>query len=161
VAKESAGILLWRRRNGDLEVFLVHPGGPYWAKKDHGAWSIPKGELGDGESALDAAVRELHEETGVVVASSDAIALPSVKQRGGKVVHAFAVEGDCDPASIVSSTFSIEWPPRSGTMAEFPEVDRAAWFSIDEARVRMLASQQRILDELVSKLERSGKTAMG
>ena len=145
--KISAGIILFRRRGDELEVFLVHPGGPFWAKKDIGAWSIPKGEIGEGEDPLAAARREFEEETGFTV---DGVfrALTSLRQPSGKTIVAFAVEGDCDPAQLRSNTFSMEWPPKSGKQAEFPEVDRAAWFGIEEARQRILKGQAPFLDEL-------------
>lgn len=147
IAKHSAGILMYRRREGRLEVFLVHPGGPFWAKKDEGAWSIPKGEVGDDEAPRDAALRELAEETGV--RPDGALRpLPAIRQRGGKDVTAWAVESDCDASAIRSNTFAMEWPPRSGRRQEFPEVDRAAWFDLDEARRRVLASQSALLDAL-------------
>jgi predicted NUDIX family NTP pyrophosphohydrolase len=142
----SAGILVYRRRSR-VEVLLVHPGGPFWAKKDDGAWSIPKGEFAEGEDPADAARRELAEETGLVVAG-ELRPLGRVTQAGGKVVHAWAVEADVDAAAIRSNTFSMEWPPRSGRMQQFPEVDRAAWFSIDEARVKLLPAQRAFLDRL-------------
>ena len=151
--KTSAGILLYRRgdRDGGLKVFLVHPGGPFWAKKDLGAWSIPKGELGEGEAPLDTAVREFTEETGFPVAG-EFRALQPVRQAGGKTVFAWAVEGDCDPAALRSNLFSMEWPPKSGRRQEFPEVDRAAWFSIEEARRRIVAGQAPLLEELLASL---------
>jgi len=144
---QSAGLLLFRRRSGQVEVFLVHPGGPYWVRKDLGAWSIPKGEFAPGENALDAARREFREETGADVAGSF-LPLEPVRQAGGKVVHAWAMEGDCDAASIQSNTFTLEWPPRSGRISEFPEVDRAAWFDLREAGQRILPSQTPLLDQL-------------
>jgi predicted NUDIX family NTP pyrophosphohydrolase len=142
----SAGILLYRRRD-ELEVFLIHPGGPFWAKKDLGAWSIPKGELAPGEDVRAAALREFEEETGFYL-SGDLRALPPQRQKSGKVIHAFAVEGDCDPAQLRSNTFTIEWPPRSGKQQEFPEADRAAWFSIREARERIHPGQAALLNAL-------------
>lgn len=145
-AKTSAGILLWRRRE-ELEVFLVHPGGPFWVKKDLGAWSIPKGEIGEGEEPLACAVRELTEETGFTV-DGPFVALRPIRQAGGKTVHAWAAEGDCDPAALRSNVFSMEWPPRSGRLQDFPEVDRAAWFELGEARRKILAAQAPLLDEL-------------
>ncbi len=148
MGKLSAGLLLFRRSANGIEVFLGHPGGPFWAKKDTGAWSIPKGELDEGEELLSAAIREFEEETGHHIIG-DFVALTPVKQSGGKVVHAWAVEGDCDPATLTSNTFSVEWPPRSGKLSEFPELDRAGWFSIDEARTRINKSQAAFLDELV------------
>src|SRR5438309_7738613 len=126
--RRSAGILMYRRCAGGLEVLLAHPGGPFWKNKDAGAWTIPKGEIDEGEDALEAARREFLEETGVE-ARGEAIALTPVRQRSGKLVIAWALDGDCDPSSIRSNTFSMEWPPKSGRMQEFPEVDRAAWFS--------------------------------
>jgi predicted NUDIX family NTP pyrophosphohydrolase len=144
--KISAGILLYRRTRG-LEVFLVHPGGPFWAKKDLGAWTIPKGEAGEDEELRDAALREFGEETGFSVAG-DLRAMRPLKQASGKVIHAYAVEGDCDPGLLRSNTFSMEWPPKSGRQSEFVEVDRGAWFSIEEARERILKGQVGLLDEL-------------
>lgn len=145
--KTSAAILLHRRRNGAREVFLVHPGGPFWARKDLGAWSLPKGEIAEGEEPLAAALREFHEETGFTVAG-DFTPLPPVRQSGGKTILAFAVEGDCDPAELRSNTFELEWPPRSGRKQAFPEVDRGAWFPLEEARKRILAAQAPLLDEI-------------
>jgi predicted NUDIX family NTP pyrophosphohydrolase len=145
--KRSAGLLLHRRRADRREVFLVHPGGPLWQSRDLGAWSIPKGELAPGEDPLAAAVREFTEETGLPVAGTP-VALQPVRQPGGKVVHAFAVEGDCDPAAVRSNTFSLEWPPRSGRRQEFPEVDRAAWFELDDAAVRITRGQRALIDQL-------------
>ena len=145
--KQTAGILLYRMRNGELEVFLVHPGGPFWMKKDAGAWSIPKGETEAGEDLLHAAKREFHEETGFSL-DGKFIALTPLKQRGGKMVHAWAVEGDVDAESSKSNLFSMEWPPRSGRRAEFPEVDRAAWFTLESAKEKILQSQAEFLEEL-------------
>ena len=145
--KTSAGILLYRRRNAALEVFLVHPGGPFWAKKDLGAWSLPKGEFADGEDPLAAAKREFTEETGFPI-DGDFRALRPLRQPSGKTIYAWAVEGDCDPEALRSNTFEMEWPPKSGRRQEFPEVDRAAWFSIDEAREQIIAGQAPFLDEL-------------
>jgi len=147
MAKRSAGLLLYRRRDDSLEVFLVHPGGPFWAKKDLGAWSIPKGEYSEDEDPLNAARREFEEETGFP-APAHAIALDELKQAGGKIVTAWAAEGDCDPARLVSNLCEIEWPPRSGRKIEIPEVDRGAWFSIREAHERILQSQQAFLEGL-------------
>ena len=144
--KESAGLLLFRRRNG-LEVFLVHPGGPFWAKKDEHAWSIPKGELDGGEDPLTTARREFAEETGLST-DGDFIPLAACKQSGGKVVHAFAIEGDADPAAVKSNMFELEWPPRSGRRQAFPEVDRAAWFPLAAARTKIHKGQAPIIDEL-------------
>lgn len=130
---------------------LVHPGGPFWARKDDGAWSIPKGELHEGEDPVEAAKRELTEETGLV-AVGVLLALPPVRQAGGKVVHAFALEQDFDVAALRSNTFTLEWPPRSGTERTFPEVDRAAWFPLEAARAKLLAGQVPLLDALVAAL---------
>ena len=141
------------RRTGDtsIEVFLIHPGGPFWAKKDLGAWSIPKGEYGDGEEPLDAARREFREETGFD-ADGEFIRLEPVKQKGGKVVSAWAVEGSIDASAIKSNNFSIEWPPKSGRQTEFPEVDKAAWFSPDEARAKINPAQAAFIDYLCTTL---------
>ena len=151
--RRSAGILLHRRREGRLEVLLVHPGGPFWANRDEGAWTIPKGEYEEGEDALDAARREFTEETGFAVEGPFRELAP-VRQRSGKIVRAWAVEGDCDVAAIRSNTFCMEWPPRSGRTAEFPEVDRGEWFTIEEARVKILAAQAPLLDELARRVSR-------
>lgn len=145
--KRSAGLLLFRLTGGEVEVFLVHPGGPYWAKKDQGAWSIPKGEIDEGEDPLAAARREFEEETGVWP-EGEAIPLGTVRQPGGKLVTAFAVEGDLDADTIRSNTFTMEWPPRSGRMRSFPEVDRAGWFGREEAERKILKGQRAILDAL-------------
>lgn len=151
--RRSAGILLHRRREERLEVLLVHPGGPFWANRDEGAWTIPKGEYDDGEDALDAARREFTEETGFAVEGPFRELAP-VRQRSGKVVRAWAVEGDCDVAAIRSNTFSMEWPPRSGRTAEFPEVDRGQWFTLDEARAKILPAQLPLLEELARRVSR-------
>ena len=148
--KISAGLLLYRRR-GELEVFLVHPGGPFWAKKDAGAWSIPKGEIGEGEEPLQAAQREFLEETGFPI-GGEFRPLELLKQSGGKSVHAWAVEADCDPSELRSNLFSLEWPPKSGQTREFPEVDRAAWFTIPQAREKILKGQIGFIDQLVGLL---------
>lgn len=155
MARKSAGILLYRRTPTGLEVFLVHPGGPLWAKKDAAAWSIPKGEYADDEDPLAAAKREFAEETGIVV-DGDFIALEPVRQPSGKVVHAWALEGNCDAAQITSNTFTMEWPPRSGRQAEFPEVDRAEWFGVDEAREKLTNGQVSLLDQLATLLGSAG-----
>jgi predicted NUDIX family NTP pyrophosphohydrolase len=152
-AKRSAGILLYRVRAGTLEVLLAHPGGPFWAKKDAGAWTIPKGEIGDGEDAEAAARREFSEETGLEVAGP-LLPLSPIRQRSGKAVLAWAAAGDCDPAQLRSNTFSMEWPPKSGRQAEFPEIDRAAWFPLGEARARILPAQVPLLEELEQRLGR-------
>lgn len=138
---------MYRRRRGHLEVFLVHPGGPFWAKKDLGAWSLPKGEYADSEQALEAAKREFREETGFV-AQGNFLELGVVKQASGKLVSAWAFEGDCDPGDMVSNHCQIEWPPRSGRLIEIPEVDRGEWFTIPEANERILKGQQPFLDRL-------------
>ena len=151
MAKLSAGILLFRRRPAGVEVMLVHPGGPFWARKDAGAWSIPKGLMNEGEDRLAAAKREFLEETGMAIAG-DCFDLGRHKQPGGKTIAAFAQEGDFDPASLTSNAFSIEWPPHSGRVAEFPEVDRAAWFSIDEAIEKATRGQRPIIAALAEKL---------
>jgi predicted NUDIX family NTP pyrophosphohydrolase len=148
----SAGILLFRRPAGTLELLLVHPGGPYWARKDDGAWSIPKGEHADGEDALACARREFEEETGTVPPPGDLVELGEVRQRSGKRVSAWAAEGDLDPESVRSNTFSVEWPPRSGRMQEFPEVDRAGWFGPDDARRLLVPAQAAFVDRLVEHL---------
>jgi predicted NUDIX family NTP pyrophosphohydrolase len=147
MAKHSAGLLMFRRRQGVLEVLLVHPGGPFWAKKDLGSWSIPKGEFTSGEDALRAAQREFEEETGFAAAGPFTPLAP-IKQPSGKIVHAWAVEGDCDPAAIRCNTFSMEWPPRSGKQKEFPEVDRAGWFPIEASKEKILKGQVGFLEEL-------------
>jgi len=148
-SSKSAGILLYRRYRGELQVFLAHPGGPFWTRKDLGAWTIPKGEIDEGEDPLAAAKREFAEEIGVTL-EGDFVALTPIKQKAGKTVLAWAIEGDCDPAALCSNTFSMEWPPKSGRQAEFPEVDRAEWFTIEEARVKILESQVPLLEELRS-----------
>ena len=150
--KNSAGVLLHRLRGSRIEVFLVHPGGPFWAKKDAGAWSIAKGEFEVGQDPLEAAKREFKEETGFAV-EGNFIELTPVKQPGGKVVYAWAVMGDCEAESIKSNTFSLEWPPRSGKRKEFPEVDRAGWFTPEVAREKILKGQLNFLEELKRKIE--------
>lgn len=154
MTKTSAGLLIFRETAGDLEVFLVHPGGPFWAKKDEGSWSIPKGEIEGDEDPLDAAKRELREETGFSV-DGDAIALEPLRQPSGKVVYAWAIRGGVDPAALRSETFSMEWPKGSGRQQRFPEVDRGGWFSPDEAASKMLKGQVGFLTDLIHKLLRS------
>jgi predicted NUDIX family NTP pyrophosphohydrolase len=149
--KLSAGLLMFRRVNGQVEVFLAHPGGPFWARKDAGAWSLPKGEYSGTEDPLAAAKREFKEETGVE-AAGDFLALGESKQPGGKTVTAWAVENDLDPSTIQSNTFSLEWPPKSGRVQKFPEVDRSAWFPLPEARRKILKGQVPFLDRLIEKL---------
>ncbi|HEX3098090.1 MAG TPA: NUDIX domain-containing protein [Usitatibacter sp.] len=150
-ARRSAGILLYRRRTAALEVFLVHPGGPFWTKRDEGAWSIPKGEFPDDEDPLEAALREFEEETGTSLAGrprADFTALPPVRQAAGKTVYAWAAAGDLDADAVRSNPFTMEWPPRSGLQREFPEVDRAAWYGMEAARVQLLVAQRPLLDAL-------------
>jgi len=142
---------MYRRRNGEIEVFLVHPGGPFWEKKDEGAWTVPKGEYAPDEDALEAAIREFHEETGFS-AGTDFVKLGEIRQASGKLVTAWAFEGDCDPAQLVSNHCQIEWPPRSGRQIDIPEVGRGAWFSVPAARVRILKTQEPFLDALLRKL---------
>jgi predicted NUDIX family NTP pyrophosphohydrolase len=149
--KRSAGILLYRQNLRGIEVFLVHPGGPFWVKKDLGAWSIPKGEYDQTEAALDAARREFTEETGFAV-EGEFVELGTLRQVSGKLVSAWAVEGNCEPAALVSNHCEIEWPPRSGRMLSIPEVDRGAWFGIDEARERIFTGQQQFLDLLAERI---------
>ena len=146
--KLSAGLLMFRRRDDRIEVLLVHPGGPFWAKKDLGSWSLPKGEYSEGEDPLAAARREFEEETGIRP-EGKFLSLGQVRQAGGKVVSGWAFEGDLDPASLKSNTFALEWPPKSGKMRDFPEVDRAGWFSIEEAGEKILPGQVGLLDALV------------
>jgi predicted NUDIX family NTP pyrophosphohydrolase len=152
VAKRSAGILLFRRSGGgDLEVLLVHPGGPFWARRDAGAWSIPKGEVDPGEEECACALRELEEETGAAFRDAPAeelLPLGEVRQKSGKVVSAWALEGDLDADAIVSMTFELEWPPRSGRLQTFPEVDRAGWFALVAARKKLLPAQAPFVDRL-------------
>ena len=147
--RQSAGILLFRDSEAELEVFLVHPGGPFWAKKDAGAWSIPKGEYSGDEDPLAAAKREFEEETGVAI-QGDFISLGEVKQAGGKLVKAWAVKHDLDPSILKSNTFTLEWPPKSGKMREFPEVDSGEWFSIAVAREKIIKAQEEFLTRLAS-----------
>lgn len=150
--KNSAGLLLFRQVSEDLEVLLMHPGGPFWAKKDDGAWSIPKGEFEDDEDPFEAAKREFKEETGAAPPTGEVIPLEPLRQPSGKTVYAWAVKGDFDPAALKSNTFSMEWPPRSGRHQEFPEVDRASWLSIEAARRKILKGQVAFLTQLQEKL---------
>ena len=143
-SRRSAGIILYRKRHGSTEIFLVHPGGPYWAKRDEGSWSIPKGEYEEGEEAIDAARREFLEETGVAV-NGPFLALRPVRQPSGKIITAWAAEGELDPARLRSNSFSLEWPPKSGITQSFPEVDRGAWFSLTEARDKLSPGQLPLL----------------
>ena len=149
--KKSAGILVYRLHADELEVFLVHPGGPFWKNKDDGAWSIPKGEYTDEEDPLEAAKREFEEETGIAC-NGKFIMLDPIKQKGGKIVSAWALEKDMDAKSIKSNLFSMEWPPKSGKMQEFPEVDKAAWFQLNEAKQKINPSQAGLMDQLAEKL---------
>ena len=161
--KESAGLLMYRLRNSTLEVFLVHPGGPFWAKKDLGAWSIPKGECGEGEDRLDAAKREFQEETGLLP-EGNFTALSPIKQTGGKTVYGWVVRGDCEAKAIASNRFTMEWPPRSGRRQEFPEVDRAEWFTMEAAKEKILKGQVGFLEELRQIVEKdlaAGKGSPG
>ncbi|HEY2299821.1 MAG TPA: NUDIX domain-containing protein [Jatrophihabitans sp.] len=151
-ARTSAGILLYRRVPS-LEVLLAHMGGPFFARKDDGAWSIPKGEYGPDEDAFAAALREFAEELGSPAPSTQLVPLGSVRQANGKVVTAWAVEGDLDAAAIVSNTFDLEWPPRSGRVQSFPEVDRAAWFDLESARPKLVKGQVELLDRLAAALD--------
>lgn len=151
MSRASAGLVLYRVRHGALEVFLVHPGGPFWARKDAGAWSIPKGEYLPDEEPLTAARREFEEETGFAPEGAFA-ALEPVTQAGGKTVLAWAVEGDCDPAALRSNTFTTEWPPRSGQHVEFPEVDRASWFTIPQALEKINPGQRPLLVQLARRV---------
>jgi predicted NUDIX family NTP pyrophosphohydrolase len=148
MATRSAGLLLHRRTDAGVEVLLVHPGGPFWARRDEGAWSIPKGEY-DDDDPLAAARREFAEELGQPPPTGPTVPLGEVRQKGGKRVVAWAVAGDLDPASVVSNTFELEWPRGSGRLREFPEVDRAEWFTLDEARRRILEGQRPLLDALL------------
>lgn len=153
-SRVSAGILLFRRAGGGIEVLLGHPGGPYFESRDAGAWSIPKGEVGDGEELWRVAQREFGEETGHVIGSSArVIALGSITQRGGKIVHAWAVEGDLDPADCWSNTFPMEWPPHSGIFIDVPELDRVAWFGAEAARAAMNPAQAALIDLLLEALQ--------
>jgi predicted NUDIX family NTP pyrophosphohydrolase len=153
MAKKSAGLLMYREVADSVEVFLVHPGGPFWAKKDDGAWSIPKGELDEEEDALEAAKREFQEETGFEV-NGGLEALEPVKQAGGKIIYAWAIEGDVDSSAMRSNNFSMEWPPGSKKIREFPEVDRGGWFALATARQKILTGQSPLLDELLRKLKK-------
>jgi predicted NUDIX family NTP pyrophosphohydrolase len=148
VARKSAALLLYRRRRGALEVLLAHPGGPIWARRDAGAWSVPKGEIEGGEEPQAVARREFEEETGQPAPDGDLVSLGEVRQKSGKVVTAWAVEGDLDPATSKSNTFPLEWPPGSGNWVDIPEVDRVAWFGLEEARTRLNPAQVVFVDRL-------------
>jgi len=153
--KRSAGVLLFRREGGATEFLLVHPGGPFWAKKDAGAWTIPKGQIEEDEEPRACAIRELEEELGPApkLDPEELIELGSIRQRAGKKVEAWAAEAEFDPASLDSNTFEMEWPPRSGRQVEFPEVDRAEWFGLEAARKKILPAQAELLDRLLERLE--------
>ncbi|GAA4085487.1 NUDIX domain-containing protein [Mucilaginibacter panaciglaebae] len=153
ISNQSAGILLYRNINRQLEIFLVHPGGPFFKNKDDGYWSIPKGEFLTDEDPLTAAKREFEEETGQQIAADQFIKLSPIKQKSGKIVHAWAAEGEINADTIVSNLFEMEWPPRSGKLSSFPEVDRAGWFSIDNAKMKLNAAQAALIDELQSLLQ--------
>jgi len=156
MSKKSAGILLYRFKNKNLEFLLVHPGGPFWKNKDEGAWSIPKGEFDDDEKPLEAAIRELKEETGIVL-KGDFIELTPVKQKSGKLVYAFAKEHDLDPSQIKSNEFEMEWPPKSGKKKMFPEIDKAEWFDKKIAKDKIITAQLSLVEELDSKLKQNKK----
>jgi predicted NUDIX family NTP pyrophosphohydrolase len=152
VPRRSAGILLYRQSGDAVEVLLVHPGGPLWARRDTGAWSIPKGEYGDEEDPRACALREFEEETGTALPPGDLIGLGEVRQKGGKVVSAWAAEGDIDADAVESNTFTMEWPPRSGRTAVFPEIDRAGWFGLDLAREKLIPAQVELVERLAERL---------
>lgn len=154
MAARSAGILLHRQRIGGTEVLLVHPGGPFWARKDVGAWSIPKGEVDEGEDPRACALREFAEETGTRLPETALDDLGSVRLKSGKLVLAYAVAGDLDAAAVRSNTFELEWPPRSGRRQQFPEIDRAEWFGLDDARAKLNPAQSELVDRLAALLER-------
>jgi len=149
---QSAGLLLYRIRDGVPEVLLVHPGGPFWKRRDEGAWSIPKGEIEPGEDPVDVARREFREELGDDPPDGQLASLGTVRQAGGKVVHAWAVRGDFDPGALQSMAFEMEWPPRSGRRASFPEVDRAEWFDLERARAKILEAQRTFIERLETEL---------
>jgi predicted NUDIX family NTP pyrophosphohydrolase len=157
--KKSAGILWYRFQNNHLEVFLVHPGGPFWAKKDPGTWSIPKGEFEESEDPLSAAKREMQEETGIDanLYASEYIELDPVRQKSGKVVFAWTARGNFDQSAIQSNSFELEWPPKSGKTASFPEVDRAGWFNLDVAKEKIVIGQSPLISQLDALLKKTGK----
>src|SRR3712207_3073278 len=152
VPRTSAGVLLYRRRDAGVEVLIGHMGGPFWARRDDAAWSVPKGEYGPGEEPFDVALREFEEELGSPVPTSDLRLLGEVRQSGGKVLTVWAGEGEFDAATARSNTFSLEWPPRSGRFQEFPEIDRAAWLPVEEARTKLVRGQLPLLDRLLAVL---------
>ena len=149
--KHSAGLLLYRKLNNMMQVFLVHPGGPFWKNKDDGSWSVPKGEYEDDEDPLDAAKREFYEETGEYI-DGRFIKLGPIKQKSGKIVQAWAVEGDIDPQNIKSNFFEMEWPPKSGKTQQFPEIDRGGWFSIEQALIKINPGQVGLVMELTEEI---------
>lgn len=151
--KQSAGLLIYRFRDDKLEVFLVHSGGPFWKNKDTAAWSVPKGEFDEDENPLQAAIREFREETGFEIPAGKPLALQPVKQSAYKTIHVWCIEGDCDPLAVCSNTFELEWPPQSGKMQTFPEVDKAGWFDLATAKVKLHKGQVAVIDQLVSALE--------
>jgi predicted NUDIX family NTP pyrophosphohydrolase len=155
--RRSAGVLLYRIGDGGLEVLVVHPGGPFWAKRDDGAWSIPKGEYTDDEDPRAAALREFEEELGTPPPDTDSIELGEVRQSGGKLVTAWALEGDLDAGAITSNTYKVQWPPRSGQWRSYPEVDRAGWFGPEAAKVKLLSAQAALVDRLVDELTARGR----
>lgn len=152
MSKKSAGILLYRTKNRIVEVLLVHPGGPFWIKKDAGAWTIPKGELNEGEEPVEAAIREMEEETGIIL-KGNLLELTPVKQKAGKLVYAWANEQDVDPSRIKSNEFEIEWPPKSGKKKSFPEIDKAGWFDIKTAKEKINPGQLPLIEELIIKIK--------
>ncbi|CAM03086.1 putative NUDIX family NTP pyrophosphohydrolase [Saccharopolyspora erythraea NRRL 2338] len=154
MGRRSAGVLLYRVRGEELEVLLVHPGGPFWKNKDEGAWSIPKGEYEEGDDPRAAAIREVQEETGLALSDEDLVELGTVRQKSGKVVIAWAAEGDFDVSRLTSNEFEMQWPPRSGRTQLFPEVDRAEWFAPETARRKLVPAQAEFLDRLSSHLTR-------
>src|SRR3954469_2764395 len=151
--RTSAGLLMYRRRGGNLEVLLVHPGGPFFKNKDAGIWTVPKGEPAEGEELLVTARREFQEETGIDPGNAPLFPLGEVKQKAGKTVHAWAFEGDCDPATLTCNTFKVQWPPRSGQWKSFPEVDAYGFFDLDAARAKLNPAQVAFLDRLVAALD--------
>ena len=153
MARKSAGIVLYRGSGATLEVLLVHPGGPFWSRRDAGAWSIPKGEYEEGEDPRACALREFEEETGTPLPPGELLELGDIRQKGGKVVTAWAAEGDLDADAVHSNTFRMEWPPRSGRWATFPEIDRAGWFGVDEARDKLNPAQAEFVDRLLERLD--------